>query len=153
MIFSSFAVINAISYSNQDFDGLFTMNIPMGQHYSDVAYCKPNGELGCVKEYWEDNSNCKIDENEMVIYYYNNSLLVEGESNAFQHSINGLTGSYLYKFYQEDGNLLILTNDIGMRNVPKYIVGQTNEDGSEVVFVGGYDLDNLKTFANSIKFK
>ena len=145
--------LSSLAFANQDFDGLFTMNVPIGQHYSDVAYCKPNGELGSAKEYWEDNSNCKIDEDEMVIYYYNNSLLVQGESNAWQHAVDDLTSSYLYKFYQEDGNLLVLTNDIGMRNLPKYVVGQTTDDGSEAVFVGGYNLDTLKNYANSIEFK
>ena len=153
IIFSSITVINAFSSSNQDFDGLFTMDIPTGQHYSDVAYCKPNGELGSVKEYWEDNSNCEIDKNEIVIYYYDSSLLVECESNTWEHVINNLMGSYLYKFYQKDGNKLILTNDLGMRNVPKYVVGLTNDDGSEVVFVGGYDLNNLKQYVNSIRFE
>ena len=79
--------------------------------------------------------------------------MVEGESNTWEHVINNLMGSYLYKFYQKDGNKLILTNDLGMRNVPKYVVGLTNDDGSEVVFVGGYDLNNLKQYVNSIRFE
>ena len=40
-----------------------------------------------------------------------------------------------------------------MRNVPKYVVGLTNDDGSEVVFVGGYDLNNLNQYVNSIRFE
>ena len=139
--------------STQDFDGLFTMNVPLGQHYSDVAWCRSNGALGCAKEYWEDDAGCEIDGNEMVCYYYDNSQLVEGESNAWQHAVNDLTVSYLYKVYQKDGNSLVLTNDIGMRNMPQYLVGKVNEDGSKVVFVGGYDLNNLKKSADSIEFK
>ena len=153
IVIFSITAVNSFMSANQDFDGLFTMNVPSGQHYSDVSYCKPNGELGSAKEYWEDNNlNCELDEDEMVVYYYDNSLLVEGESNAWQHAIDDLTGSYLYKSYQNDGNLVILTNTIGMRNVPEYIVGQANDDGSKVVFVGGYNLDDLKNFANSIEF-
>ena len=94
-----------------------------------------------------------MDKNEFVVYYYNNSLLVEGESNALQHSLNGLNTSYLYKIEQNDGNLFVLTNDIGMRNMPPYLVGTANDDGSEVVFVGGYNLNDLKRYAHSVEFK
>ena len=139
--------------STYDFDGLFAMDVPAGQHYSDVAWCRANGALGCAREYWEDNAGCEIDGNEFVVYYYNNSQLVEGESNAWQHAINDLTGSYLYTVYQDDGDSIILTNDIGMRNMPQYLVGKVNGDGSKVVFVGGYDLDDLKKYADSIEFK
>ena len=43
-------------------------------------------------------------------------------------------------------------NDLGMHNVPEYLVGVTNDDGSKMVFVGGYDLNMLKSYANSVKF-
>ena len=140
-------------YSTQDFDGHFTMKVPLGKHYADVAWCWANGALGCAAEYWEDNAGCEIDGNEMVIYYYNNSQLVDGESNAFQHAVDDLTISYFYELKQNDGNLMILTNDVGMTNMPPYLVGKQNDDGSEVVFVGGYDINNLKNYANSIEFK
>lgn len=138
---------------NQDFDGLFTMNTQMGKQYSDIAYCLPNGAFGCQKEYWEKNAGCEIDGDELVIYYYDNSWLVDGESNAWEHAINTLTSTYFYNVSGEDGNLLILTNDVGMKNVPPYLVGISNNDGSKVVFVGGFYLENLKTCANSVKFK
>ena len=139
--------------STQDFDGLFKMKVPLGQHYSNEAWCWSSGALGCKNEYWEKNADCELDGNEMVILYYNNSLLSDGESNAWQHTINGLTTSYFYEIYQNDGNLIILTNDMGMRNMPTYLVGKVNDDGSEVVFVGGHNLDNLKKYASSIEFE
>ena len=139
--------------STYDFDGHFTMNVPLGKHYSDVAWCRPNGALGCAAEYWEDGAGCELDKNEFVVYYYNNSLLVEGESNALQHSLNGLNTSYLYKIEQNYGNLFVLTNDIGMRNMPPYLVGTANDDGSEAVFVGGHNLNDLKRYAHSVEFK
>jgi hypothetical protein len=40
-----------------------------------------------------------------------------------------------------------------MRNLPEYVVGVTNDDGSKVVFVGGYDLNMLKKYAKSVEFK
>jgi hypothetical protein len=139
--------------STQDFEGLFTMDVPLGQHYADVAWCRPNGRLGCEKEFWEDNAGCQIDDDEMVIFYYDNSQIVGGESNAWQHAINDLTTSYLYEISQNDEDAIVLTNDIEMQNLPQYLVGKVNNDGSKVVFVGGYNLDDLKSYANSVAFK
>ena len=149
----SLVSINSIQSSRQDFDGLFEMNVPMGIHYRDIAYCLPNGRLGCVKEYWDENSGCDMSKGEIVIYYYDDSCLSGGESNTLDHAINTLTTSYFYKFNQNDGKLMILTNDLGSKNMPPYIVGVSNDDDSKVVFVGGYDLNDLKYYANSIEFK
>ena len=46
-----------------------------------------------------------------------------------------------------------MTNDIGMRNMPPYLVGTANDDGSEAVFVGGHNLNDLKRYAHSVEFK
>jgi len=144
---------NELFSSTQDFDGLFTMKVPFGKHYSNVAWCLPSGRLGCLNEYWDDDDvDCNIGEDEMVIYYYNNSRLLEYESNAWRHTTDTLTKSYLYYFYQNDGNLVVLKNDIGMKMLPEYVVGVSNDDGSEVVFVGGYDLNMLKNYARSVEF-
>ena len=146
-----FAFSSLIS-ANQDFDGKFTMNVPLGNHYSDVAWCLPNGALGCKGEYREDNAGCDIENGDIVVYYYNNSLLAEGESNALEHALNGLTTSYLYQFDSRDGDLYILTNDIGMNALPPFLAGKSNDDGSEVVFVGGTSLNDVKHFAATIEF-
>lgn len=129
------------------------MDLPIGQEYSDISWCYSNKRLGCAAEYWEKDAGCEIDGDEAAIFYYDNSLLVGGESNAYQHAVDDLTKTYLYKAYQKDGNLLVLKNDIGMRNLPEYLVGVGNDDGSKAVFVGGYNLDELKTYAKSIEFK
>ena len=136
----------------QDFDGHFTMNVPVGKQYRDISYCLPNGGLGSEAEYWEVNAGCDIEEGDIVVYYYNNSLLAEGESNAWQHALNGLTTSYLYQRASNDGNLVVLTNDIDMKKMPPYLAGKSNEDGSEAVFVGGKNLDDIKRYANTIEF-
>lgn len=136
----------------QDFEGHFTMNVPMGKQYRDIAYCLPNGGLGSIAEYWEVNTDCEIDDGDIVVYYYNNSLLVEGESSAWQHALNGLTTSYLYQRAPDDGDLVILTNDVDMRRMPPYLAGKSNDDGSEAVFVGGRNLDDVKRYASTIEF-
>ncbi|WP_297826832.1 hypothetical protein [uncultured Methanobrevibacter sp.] len=140
-------------HSTYDFNGLFTIDLPMGQEYSDVSWCHSNKPLSCAAEYWEKNAGCEIDGDEAVIYYYDTSLLVGGESNVYKHAVNVLNKTYLYKIYQKDGNLLIMRNDIGMTNLPEYLVGVGSDDGSKAVFVGGYNLEKLKSYASSIKFK
>lgn len=144
--------IFALNPSSQDFDGHFTMDVPLAKHYRDVAYCLPSGSLGCKCEYWEDNAGCDIKDGDIVIYYYNNSLLAEGESNAFEHAINGLTTSYLYQAHQ-DGNLVVLTNDIDMKGMPPYLAGKSTQNGDEAVFVGGRNLNDVKRYADTIEFK
>ena len=138
--------------STQNFDGLFTMDVPIGQHYNNDGWCWASGGLGCAKEYWEENAGCEIDNDEMVVYYYDTSVLVDGESNTVQHALKTLNTSYMYHINQNDGNFFVLTNDIGMRNIPPYIVGVANDDGSEVVFVGGYNLNDLIKRADSVEF-
>ena len=145
--------VNSFATSSQDFDGLFTMDVPLGQHYSDLGWCHSNKPLGCTKQYCEDNSNCVIGEDDFAVYYYDDSQLSVGESNAADHSLYVLTTTFLYDFYQSDGDMIILHNDIGMQNLPEYVVGVRNDDSSKAVFVGGYDLDMLKKYANSVEFK
>lgn len=139
--------------STQNFDGNFTMDVPFGDHYKNVAWCWANGALGCADEYWEDDAGCDLDESEMVIYYYDDSLISGGESNALEHAVDDLTTSYLYEIYQNDGNSLVLKTDVFMHNTPPYLVGKANDDGSKVVFVGGHHLDDLRKYADTVEFK
>ena len=145
--------VNSFATSSQDFVGLFTMDVPLGQHYSDLTWCYSNKALGCTKQYCEDNSDCVIGEKDFAVYYYDDSRLSVGESNAAEHALHVLTTTFIYDFYQSDGDLIILHNNISMRNLPEYVVGVTNDDGSKVVFVGGYDLNMLKKYAKSVEFK
>ena len=136
----------------QDFDGHFKMNVPLGKHYTDCAWCGGNGALGSICEYCSDDMEYPMGEDDIIIYYYNNSQLSDGESNAWQHSLDVLTTSYLYDIYSDDGNLIILTNEVTMNKMPPILVGKTDDDGSNVVFVGGFHLDELKKYADSIQF-
>ena len=145
--------VSSFATASQDFDGLFTMDVPLGQHYSDLGWCHSNKPLGCTKQYCEDNSDCVIGENDFAVYYYDDSQLSAGESNAADHALHVLTTTFLYDFYQSDGDMIILHNDIGMQNLPEYAVGVRSDDESKVVFVGGYDLDMLKKYAGSVEFK
>ena len=147
------AAVNSFGTSSQDFDGLFTMNVPLGQHYSDLGWCYSNKPLGCTHQYCEDNSDCVIGEDDFAVYYYDDSQLSYDESNAAEHAVNVLTTTFLYDYYQSEGDLIVLHNNIAMQNLPEYIVGVMNDDASKVVFVGGYDLNMLKSYANSVEFK
>lgn len=150
--FIALFALSSLNFASQDFDGLFTMDVPLGQHYSNVAWCKPSGGLGCLNEYWEDNAGCDIEEGDMVIYYYNNSGLVDNEANAREHALNTLTTSYMYEYNGNDGDLIVLTNDIDMKAMPPYLVGKSSGDDSEIAFVGGKNLDDIKRYAGTIEF-
>lgn len=150
--FIALLALGSFNFASQDFDGLFTMEVPLGQHYSNFAWCWSNGALGCLNEYREDNAGCYIENGDMVIYYYNNSCLVDNEANAYEHALNALTTSYLYEYKGNDGDLIVLTNDIGMKAMPPYLVGKSSDDGSEIVFVGGKNLDDIKKYADTIEF-
>ena len=139
--------------ATQDFDGLFTMNVPIGEHYSDAVWCYSNKPLGCAKEYLKDDFDGVIDEDEFAVFYYDDSQVAGGYSNAADYSIHVLTTSFVYNFYQSEGDMLVFYNDIGMKNLPEYVVGVRSDDNSKAVFVGGYDLDMLKSYASSVKFK
>lgn len=146
------AIFKVTPYS-QDFDGHFTMEVPFPKHYSDVSWCWSNKALGCTAEYQADDFNCAIGDRDIIVYYYNSSHLSNGESNLLEYVVNGLTTTYLFKEYQRDGDLVILTNDLGMSMVPTFLVGKCSQTGDEVVFVGGRDLEYVKHFARTIEFK
>lgn len=145
--------VSSFATATQDFDGLFTMNVPIGEHYSDAAWCYSNKPLGCAKEYLKDDFDGVIDEDEFAVFYYDDSQVAGGYSNAADYSIHVLTTSFVYNFYQSEGDMLVFYNDIGMKNLPEYVVGVRSDDNSKAVFVGGYDLDMLKSYASSVKFK
>ena len=92
------SVVFAIQNNTQDFDGNFTMDISIGKEYYDISYCLPNGRLGSAREYWDVNSDCEIAEDEIVVYFYDDSYVVGMESNVWEHAINTLTTSYLQIF-------------------------------------------------------
>jgi hypothetical protein len=39
-----------------------------------------------------------------------------------------------------------------MKAIPHYLVGKSNDDGSEAVFVGGNNLDDVKRYAGTVEF-
>ena len=51
-----------------------------------------------------------------------------------------------------DGNLYIWNNTVGGSSDGSYLVGIPSEDATEMVCIEGNNLDDLKTFANSVEF-
>ena len=137
-------------YSYQNFDDHFCMNIGVGEHYEDVAWCKPCGSLGSTGEYWEQNAGCELNGDEVVIYYYNESALGDYENDVYQHVYFDLTTSYLYDKKYQDGKIIYFENQIDMRNLPKYLACVRH--GNEVVCVGGQSLAKVGQYAQSITF-
>ncbi len=135
--------------SYQSFDDKFYVNTQPGEHYEDVAWCRANGALGCAAEYWEDDAGCEIDGDEVVIYYYNESIIAD-ESSVYEHVKRSLTTTYLYEEQQHKGKIIFFTCTIEMRNMPRYIACVGHND--EVVCVGGNNLDKIEQYAESVTF-
>lgn len=146
--------VNSFTSKNHDFDGYFTMDVPGDYNFKDVSWCLPNGALGCSDEFTDENRDCLYRNESIIVYYYNDSVLLDGESDVLNHALGTLTSSYFYNYVGNDGELIILTqeyDDMGMFS--KYLVGVSNEKDNEVVFVGGPDLGEVKRYAETIEFK
>ena len=145
-----FSPINTAICTYQNFDNQFYVSTQMNEHYEDVSWCKPNGALGCVAEYWEDDAGCELNGDEVAIYYYNESVLLDGESNVYHHVHENLIHSYLYKEQQHQGKNTLFKSTINMRNVPPYLMCVRH--GNKVVCVGGENIDKIKQYSQSVVF-
>ena len=119
-----------------DFDGLFTINVNENMTFaghSDNSICE---------RYWFYKGDGDTDEPEVTIFYW----LAD---KAYDFS--------MFDEYTEpeiDGNLTVYTNNNKKDDVSQnddYLVVINN--GEEVVGFMGADLDTLKNYANSVKFK
>lgn len=138
------------SYSYQNFDDNFHINTDAGEHYENIAWCRANGALGSAAEYWEDNAGCELNGDEVVIYYYNESVINNDENNVYEHVYHDLITTYLYEEMQRKNNLIFFKCKIDMKNMPQYLVLCTEQD--EVVCIGGNNLDKIERYGQSVIF-
>ncbi|WP_407375315.1 hypothetical protein [Methanobrevibacter sp.] len=142
----SFAFATDEPYDTQNFGGSFNMTVHLGEVY---VPSQSNGSLGSVCEYINNNSDGNFRKGDINIYYYNESVLADNETDVLEHALGDLTTTYSYQINQND-DLIILQNDKEMCGIPFFLVGKTN--GNEVVFLGGENMNELTQYANSIKF-
>lgn len=140
-----------VPYTNQSFDGLFTMEFPLGKEYADISSNWSSGSLGSSREYVVNNSDGNFRQGDINVYYYNTSLLNGNESDLTDHVLGELTATYSYQINQNK-DIIILQNDNDMCEIPFFLVGKSSADKREIVFVGGEDLNELTVYADTIEF-
>lgn len=143
----SIASVYAVETTNHDFDGLFKMDVPVDENLTnpveDGQYA-PN--LCANAEYSGEN---------ISIFYYNESSMSADfkADNLTDYLPQMLKSNSVYMNEPSiDGNLYIWNNTSGGSSNGAYLVGIPSEDASEMVCVEGNNLDDLKTFTNSVQF-
>ena len=144
---------NTVNGGSIDFQGFFKMSFD-----KDMTFKRSESmvdELGCTHGYVNDKKD-------VYIYYYGNDVEVGVYENRINrqitnklHGMDAVTATiqtYQYGNLKKEGNLTILEDlapDLGGRE--KYLVGVEGDSG-QVVFVGGNNLNTLKTYASSVRF-
>ena len=146
----SIANIYAVETTNKDFDELFKMDVPSSENFTNP----------CVEEnqYAPDLcANVQFDGENFTIYYYNDSSMSSDfdAENITDYLPQMLKSNSMYLDKPEiDGNLYIWNNSIkGDSSSSNYLVGISSEDATQMVCLEGNNLDDLKTYANTVKFE
>lgn len=124
--------VSAADLENHDFDGEFSMSVPIG-----IDFTKTNG----------NDSVSYLDEIEpLMVIYYKNSNITEDTAEDFY---TGFTSTGDFVANGEDGKLKMFKSTNESSNMP-YCIG-THSNG-KIVIIGGEDLNSLKEMAKTIKF-
>lgn len=143
----SLASVYAVETTNHDFDGLFKMDVPVDENFTNsVEESQFSANLCANVEYIGQN---------VSVFYYNESNMVS------DFDAKNIT-DYLPKMLKSnsgfmndpviDGNLYIWNNTVGGSSDGSYLVGIPSDDATEMVCVEGNNFDDLKTFINSVEF-
>lgn len=143
----SLASVYAVETTNHDFDGLFKMDVPVDENFTNsVEEGQFSANLCANVEYIGQN---------VSVFYYNESNMVS------DFDAKNIT-DYLPKMLKSnsgfmndpviDGNLYIWNNTVGGSSDGSYLVGIPSDDATEMVCVEGNNFDDLKTFINSVEF-
>lgn len=149
LVLPSFNFADDEPYDTQFFDGSFNMTVNLGKVY---VPSHSNGSLGSVREYTDNNSDGNFRQGDINVYYYNESVLKDNETDVLEHVLNELTDTYSYQINGNDGDLIILQNDKDMCGIPFFLVGKSSSNASKVVFVGGQNMNDLTGYAKTIVF-
>lgn len=144
----NFAFADDEPYINQTFDDVFTIEVPLEKTLSPASV---NGSLGSVHEYYDSSTEGNFRNGGIIVYYYDDSILSDNESDVMGHVLQDLTTTYSYQLNQNDDEMAILENDADMCGIPPFLAGKSNGEG-KVVLVGGENLNELESYVNSIQF-
>lgn len=134
--------VSAVNFSNRDFDGYFSMNVPKDVKLQKNVTINESGINEVSASYGNEN---------LAIFYMDSFMFSESSSKYFYQtffeSINmGLTECY----ETQDGNLTILEPKTH-NNLELSLVGTCS--GNKTIILLGDDVNLLKQMGNSIKFK
>ncbi|WP_296876326.1 hypothetical protein [uncultured Methanobrevibacter sp.] len=143
----SLASVYAVETTNHDFDGLFKMNVPVDENFTNpVKEGQFSAKLSANAEYAGQN---------ISVFYYNESNM------APDFKAENIT-DYLPKMLKSnsvfmdepsiEGKVYIWNNTAGGSSDGLYLVGISSDDAKEMVCVEGNNLDDLKSFINSVEF-
>lgn len=144
----SIASVCAVEVTNHDFDGLFKMDVPKDANFTNpVEDGQYSPELSAKAQYDSEN---------MSVYYYDESSIVSdfGESNVTGFVPKMLKSNSMYMDEPTiDGDLYIWNTSVSGGSTPSNcLVGISSDDDMKMVCIEGNNLDDLKTFANSVEF-
>ena len=143
----SLASVYAVETTNHDFDGLFKMNVPVDENFTNPVAEGQFAPNLCA--------NAEYDGQNVSVYYYNESNMSSdyNAKNMTDYLPKMLKSNSVYMNEPSiDGNLYIWNNTLGGSSNGAYLVGIPSEDATEMVCVEGNNLDDLKNFINSVQF-
>ena len=150
----SMASVYAVETTNQDFDGLFKMDVPLNESFPNSSELNLYSPGLCSSEQYGDDSvllgeNSGVNDN-ITIYYYDESAITNDfePGNTTNFVVTMLKSNSIYMDQPTVDEGLYIWNSDG-----KYLVGIPSDDDTQFVCIEGLNLDDLKTYAASLEFE
>ena len=144
----SIASVCAVEVTNHDFDGLFKMDIPKDANFTNPVEEGQFAPMLSAKAHYESDN--------MSVYYYDESCIVSdfGESNVTGYVPAMLKSNSVYMDEPTtDGDLYIWNTSVTGGSAPSTcLVGISSDDDMKMVCIEGENVDDLKSFADSVEF-
>lgn len=143
----SIAGVYAAETANHDFDGLFRMDVPSSENFTNPV---DEGQYSPGL-----SANVQYDGENFSVYYYNESNMADDfdAENITDYLPQMLKSNSVYMDDPVvEENLYVWNNTVGGSSGAAYLVGVSSDDGSQMVCIEGNNLDDLKTYAGTVEF-
>jgi hypothetical protein len=137
---------------------IYTFHIKMQKTFPSGTYIVRVGNNIAVEEGQfapKLSANAEYVGQNFSVFYYNESNMASdfNAKNITDYLPQMLKSNSVFMGEPSiDGNIYIWNNTVGGSSDGSYLVGVPSEDATEMVCVEGNNLDDLKTFANSVEF-
>lgn len=146
MAFVSLASVFAVETTTHDFDGLFNMSVP-----SDEEFVTLDSNITGASVFGYNFNEGDPIGNNIIVYYFNESIVDDNDTNITEYVINTLDENSTFKHPSVEDGFTVLYNQV-VQHDGGYMLIASNDNETEVVGIVGDNLDDLKTYANSIEF-